>query len=181
MFKILMSTVMILFSCLAQGKSTPLYQVDLIVFTHQNASSLVDELNDTAPKSTLQGIPLRTEAKSNLTPYHLLPSSSSKLREEYWALHRRPQYHVLMNYSWLQPFNSQQPIILPKLAHDGWQVEGSITVRRSNYYLLDTNLVFSTTNGASFKFAQKQRLKGGEIYYLDHPQAGVLIKVHQVG
>ncbi|WED42244.1 CsiV family protein [Legionella cardiaca] len=179
MFKILISTAMILFSCLAQGKSTPLYQVDLIVFTHQNASSLLNELNEAAP-NTLQGIPLRTEAKSNV-PYHLLPSSASKLRQEYWALNRKPQYHVLLHYSWLQPFNNQQAVLLPKLSKDGWQLEGSIRIRRSNYYLLDTNLLFSTaSNDASFAFVQKQRLKGGSIYYLDNPHAGVLIKVHQV-
>ncbi|KTC87220.1 CsiV family protein [Legionella brunensis] len=179
MLKILMFSVMTLFSCLVQGKSTSLYQVDLIVFTHQNASSLLEDFKGSVP-NTLHGIPLRTEMKHS-SPYHLLPSSSSKLRQEYWALNRKPQYHVLLHYSWLQPFNNQQAIILPKIGKDGWQVEGTIRVRRSNYYLLDTNLLFSTASNASFVFAQTQRLKGGNIYYLDHPQAGVLIKVHQLG
>ncbi|MDA9272003.1 peptidoglycan binding protein CsiV, partial [bacterium] len=30
----------------------------------------------------------------------------------------------------------------------------------------------------AFNFSQKQRLKPGTVYYLDHPQAGMLIKVH---
>ncbi|CEK09881.1 CsiV family protein [Legionella hackeliae] len=180
MSRIVILTAMILFSCLAQGKNASLYQVDLIVFTHQNASSLLSDFNETTPRS-LHGIPLRTEINSAITPYHLMPASTSKLRQEYWALNRKPQYHVLLHYSWLQPFNSQQAIVLPKLSRDGWNVEGTIRVRRSNYYLLDTNLLFSTASNAAFVFSQKQRLKGGDIYYLDHPQAGILIKVHQLG
>ncbi|KTD26125.1 Protein of uncharacterised function (DUF2803) [Legionella lansingensis] len=172
---------MIICSCLAQGKNASLYQVDLIVFTHQNASSIADDLKE-VPQNTLHGIHLKTEGKGTATPYRLLPSSASKLKQEYWALNRKPQYHVLLHYSWLQPFNNQQTVILPKLSRDGWQVEGTIRVRRSNYYLLDTHLLFSTVYGqGSFVFAQKQRLKGGDTYYLDHPQAGILIKVHQVG
>ena len=55
-------------------------------------------------------------------------------------------------------------------------------VRRSNYYLLDTDLVFSTPgqNPSTFSFSQKQRLKPGTVNYQDHPQAGEIIKVHQV-
>ena len=59
---------------------------------------------------------------------------------------------------------------------------GSLQIIQSNYYLLDTNLRFSAPNDrqAPFVFAQKQRLKSGIVYYLDHPQAGMLIKVHKI-
>lgn len=53
-------------------KKPALYQVDLIIFTHQNASSLLSDFNAAIPGS-LHGIPLRTEVNSATTPYHLLP------------------------------------------------------------------------------------------------------------
>jgi hypothetical protein len=178
MYRIWIIAIMSLCSYLAQGKSNSLfYQVDLIVFTHQGASSAADTLKAEAALP-LKGMLLKTQGKGS---YHLLPSSASMLRQEYGALNRKPQYHVLLHYSWVQPANNQQAVILPKLSRDGWQVEGAIRVRKSNYYLLDANLFFSAVNSqASFVLAQKQRLKSNEIYYLDHPQAGLLIKVHPV-
>lgn len=184
MFRLLISIITILFTCAGQAKnSASFYQVDLIVFTHQNAYSLSADLSlaSSISANTSQAIPLRTESKNSLTPYHLLPASSSQLRQEYWALHRKPQYRVLLHYTWLQPLNNQRPIMLPKTTKDGWQIEGTLRIRRSNYYLLDTELLFSAPSSqAAFVFSQKQRLKGGAIYYLDHPQAGMLIKVHQL-
>lgn len=184
MSRLLISIITILFACVGQTQSpSSFYQVDLIVFTHQSAYSLPADLSlasSITPNSS-QAIPLRTESKDSLTPYHLLPVSSSQLRQEYWALHRKPQYRVLLHYTWLQPLNNQRSIVLPKTTKDGWQIEGTLRIRRSNYYLFDTELLFSAPSSqASFVFAQKQRLKGGKIYYLDHPQAGMLIKVHQL-
>lgn len=183
MFKTSIVIAMILFSSLVKAKEvTSFYQIDLIVFTHQQNPAIPAELSLSSTLSTHNSaIPLQTETSKNLTPYHLLPSSSSQLREEYWALHRKPQYRVLMHYTWLQPLNNQRPIALPKISRDGWEVEGTLGIRLSNYYLLDTELLFSAPDGStSFVVTQKQRLKGGDIYYLDHPQAGMLIKVHKL-
>ena len=176
---------MLIFSSLVQAmEASPLYQIDLIVFSHQLDSSLVPELSlhSTLSSASSQAIPLQTEANKNLTPYHLLPPSFSQLREEYWALHRKSQYRILMNYSWLQPLNNQSSIALPKINREGWQVEGNIRIKLANYYLFDTELLFSGPgdNHHPFVFAQKLRLKGGDIYYLDHPQVGMLIKIHKL-
>lgn len=184
MLRITLSVFTLLFSCFVQAEeANSLYQIDLIVFTYQQAA-LSPETSLTAtlasPPST--AIQLPTDRNKSLTPYHLLPIASSQLREEFWALHRKPQYRVLMNYSWLQPFNNKKRIILPKVSHDGWEIEGTLLVERSNYYLVDSKLLFAHEdyNQPPFVFAQKQRLKGGEIYYFDHPQAGMIIKIHQL-
>jgi Peptidoglycan-binding protein, CsiV len=170
-------------SCLAQAKdASAFYQVDLIVFTYNQVTSLATELplSSTLSTNDSHAIPLQIKTNNNITPYHLLPSSFSQLRQEYGALHRKPQYHILLHYTWLQPRNNQLPIALPKINHGGWQVEGTLRIRRANYYLLDAELLFSPNdNQPPFVLAQKQRLKEGMIYYLDHPQAGVLIKVHK--
>ncbi len=162
----------------AKGKAE-FYQVDLLLFSHQSSSPV--ELSRTVLSSNaMSAIPLRIE-RAGTAPYHLLPAASSQLQQEYWALTHKPPYQVLLHYSWLQPFTNKRSVILPKISRNNWQVEGTIRIRRANYYLLDTELLVSTLdNATSFILAQKQRLKGEQIYYLDHPQVGMLIKIHQV-
>ena len=173
-----------LFSCLGLANPrTPLYQVDMIVFTHLQASLTPSEqsLAPLLPPDSNQAILLQNNGTDRMTPYHILPTSASQLRNEYRALSRKPQYQVLFHYTWLQPSNNQRPIALSQTI-GGWNVEGTLKIRQSNYYLLDTQLLFSAPNSTqmSFLFSQKQRLKAGVTYYLDHPQAGMLIKVHQI-
>lgn len=165
------------------SQQSTLYQVDMIVFTHnttgQPDATLVTPL--LAP-DTQHAIPLQNTVSSAITPYHTLPSSSSQLSGEYWALNRKTNYQILAHYTWLQPANNQKAIALSAGNPKGWNVEGTLRIRRSNYYLLDTDLLFSTPGNeqTAFLFSQKQRLKPGTVYYLDHAQAGMLIKVHQV-
>lgn len=185
MFRVLFLTGLLLLSCsgLASQQSA-LYQVDMIVFTHMdNATPPIDQSSTPllAPDAH-SAIPLVNAVSKEMTPYHRLPSSTSKLGNAYWALNHKPQYQVLFHYTWLQPGNNQRAIALSQANPSGWNVEGTIRIRRSNYYLLDTDLLFSNSNSqqTGFVFSQKQRLKPGVVYYLDHPQAGMLITVHQI-
>lgn len=161
-----------------------LYQVDLIVFTHQHGISEPFENTSNLPylASLNSAIPLNTNTRANKTPYHTLPTSASQLRNEYWRLHHKPQYHVLFHYTWLQPSNNQRPISLSQTTTQGWHVEGTLQIQRSNYYLLNTDLLFSNAehHASSFVLSQKQRLKPNVVYYLDHAQAGMLIKIHPI-
>lgn len=162
-----------------------LYQIDIICFTHaaSHANTMMEqEANPTLASSPHYAIPLQITGNKSHTPYHTLPNSLSALQDEYWTLNHKSQYQVLFHYTWLQPSNNQQPIALPAIQAKGWNIEGTIRVRRSNYYLLDTDMLFSDAHNKrnSFVFNQKQRLKPGVVYYLDHPQAGLLIKIHQI-
>ncbi len=159
------------------------YQVDLIVFTYQQSSILKElSLTSTLSSKDANTIPLKTEVSKTISPYHLLPPSSSQLREEYWALHRKPQYQVLLHYTWLQPLNNKSAIALPKIQREGWEIEGNLRIQRSNYYLFDSEILISAPGNKEnpYVLTQRQRLKGGSIYYFDHPQAGMIIKVHQL-
>lgn len=185
MIRIIIYTCLCLFSCLLSAKkNTPLLQVDIIVFTDLQASASSKE-HDRSPliaPTINQAIPLQTTISKAITPYHLLPSSSSQLRDEYWALNHKTQYQILFHYSWLQPGNNKKPMALSFTNTAGLNVEGTVQIQQSNYYLLDTALFFSAPErtNAAFMFTQKQRLKPGVVYYLDHPQAGMLIKVHTI-
>jgi len=184
MLRITAITFLFLLSFITQAsQQSTLYQVDMIVFTHKQISK--NESNNISAilaPDMQHAISLQNTASSALTPYHTLPANSSQLNSEYWALNRKTNYQILAHYSWLQPANNQRPVALSAINRNGWNLEGTVRIRRSNYYLLDTELLFSTPgqNQTTFLFSQKQRLKPGTVYYLDHPQAGMLIKVHQV-
>lgn len=162
---------------------TPRYQVDLIVFTHlQTPPSTAHALAPLIAPSATNAIPLELNPSAQSTPYHILPASASQLRNEYWALNRKPEYQVLFHYTWLQPSTNEKPIALSQLNAGGWNIEGTLRIRQSNYYLLDTDLLFSAPQSmqTAFIFSKKQRLKPDVVYYLDHPQAGMLIKIHAI-
>jgi len=185
MFRVLTSICLILSASVGFAKpESPMYQVDMIVFAHQQDPSQSTE-SEQAPLRTRDNgsaIALQTSASNDSKFYHTLPVASSRLRNEYWALHRKPQYKVLFHYSWLQPGNNKKTIALPAISRDGWDLEGTVRIRKGNYYLLDTDLIVSSpdNNNTPLVFAQKQRLKDGVTYYLDHPKAGMLIKVHRI-
>ncbi|GGI79333.1 hypothetical protein GCM10007966_04840 [Legionella impletisoli] len=158
-----------------------LYQVDLIVFTHNARDAVSEELPTPIMLEPQHAISLQAFDGSP-APYHLLPSTSSGLRKELWALNHKGTYQVLGHYSWLQPANNQKPIVLPRIDQSGWNVEGTLRIRHSNYFLVDSELLFSAprTRSTSFVLSQKHRLQEDKVYYLDHPQAGMLIKIHKI-
>ena len=140
----------------------PRYQVDIIVFTHlQTPLSTEQTLAPLITPSATNAIPLQPNQSATSTPYHILPASASQLRNEYWALNRTPAYQVLFHYTWLQPSKNEKPIALSQLNTGGWNIEGTLRVRQSNYYLLDTDLLFSAPQSTqtAFIFSKKQRLK----------------------
>lgn len=186
MFRIASLAFFFLFSGSAlANQASKLYQIDMIVFTHHPTSPQQTEqsLTPLMPPATQHAISLKDKNSDVRAPYHMLPSSASQLNQEYWALTHQSDYQVLAHYTWLQPSDNQRAVTIPAVHRNGWNMEGTLRIRESNYYLLDTELLFSTASHTekAFLFSQKQRLKPGAVYYLDHPQAGMLIKVHLVG
>lgn len=179
-------TIVLLFSYAshATDHSKKMYQIDLIIFTHQhNTQNTIGSSSASGlALNTQNAIPLHEFVNHTAAPFSLLSTNRSHLNQEYWILNRKPDYQVLAHYTWLQPSNNQKAIVLPSTTRSNWIIEGTMRVRQSNYYLLDTSLRFSTANNTNntFLFSQSQRLKAHTVYYLDHPKAGMLIKVHQV-
>lgn len=182
MYKLFFLALSLLLSSISFAKSY--YQVDLIVFAHQqNADKNIQiPTNSFLIPVSKNAIPLRSGKHAEAVTYSLLPSSQSSLRDEYYLLSRKSNFKVLGHYSWRQPSNNQSSVALPELIHDGWQMQGTVRVRQSNYYLFDTDIQLSPPSNPenSFTVSQKQRLKGNIIYFLDHPQIGLLVKVHKL-
>ena len=180
MDRLIIITLSLLYSCLTLAKSS--YQIDLIIFAQPNQNR---ELSVEAPliPTNANAISLKSDTKKSGKPYHLLSPSSSSLHDEYYLLTRKSRYQVLGHYSWKQPANNQSTVALPFVDHNGWQMQGTLNIKQSNYYSFDAELQVSPPNNpqSSFTVSQKQRLKDDVVYYLDNAQIGMLVKIHKVG
>jgi hypothetical protein len=179
MDRLIIIILSILYSSLALSGSS--YQIDLIVFAHPNQNSGVTVDTPLIPLSS-NAITLQTDTTKSGKPYRLLPASQSSLGDEYYLLTRKGHYQVLGHYSWRQPANNQSKIALPFVDQHGWQMQGTLNVRQSNYYSFESELQLSPPNNPqqSFTVSQKQRLKDNVIYYLDNAQIGMVVKIHRL-
>ncbi len=170
-----------LFQPLTTAYATPLYQIDVLLFTHQHVAANQQEVSLSRSFNPRQQSLVLGEESKVLSPYHLLPLAQSGLQKEYWTLSHKNQYKIIGRFSWLQPAKNTQAIQLPLIDKEGIQVSGTIRVQQGKFYLFETELNFAATDLASgFVFRQQQRLKDKEVYYFDHPQAGMLVAVHAI-
>ncbi|CZJ43660.1 CsiV family protein [Legionella pneumophila] len=182
MIRLLIITISVLCSGLTIAKSS--YQIDLILFAQPQSG--VKSIKSDSPIPLIpvspNAIQLHSDNNKKHRPYTLLPRSQSKLSDQYYLLSRKSQLQILGHYSWRQPAKSNSLVALPKINHNGWQIQGTLKVRQSNYYLFDADLQCLSPGNqeTSFTVSQKQRLKGSTIYYLDHPQLGMLVKIHKI-
>jgi hypothetical protein len=171
-------------SCPSWAKQAPLlYQVDMILFTHDQTSTQQTTAIPTGAKSTQHALVLGYDGDhAAARPYQLLPASSSHLNQTYATLRRQSSYHIIGHYSWLQSSQHEHAIAFPMIQQGGFSITGSMRVRQSHYYLLDTDLVISPSQNSQsgIHLSQKQRLKENVTYYFDNPQIGLLIRVHPV-
>lgn len=159
------------------------YQVDLLLFAYPQNAINKTELAPNIPFALTnpEAIPLNPEQTQSIQPFHLLKSSAFGLNDELYRLNHDASYQVLGHYSWRQPITNKKTIVLPITQLKGWQVQGSVRVQHSNYYEFDAQLHCSPPSNpdSSFSLTQKQRLQDGKVYYFDHPQIGMLVKIHK--
>jgi hypothetical protein len=174
---------LMLFSVWSSAYSTGAYQVDIIVFAYTQDSD--EQQTDTAsvliPTQSSIAIPLKApQSNGQAQSYQLLTRTSTPLQRDWNRLLQQPQIHALFHYTWLQPSNNQRPVRISTQLTNGWQAEGTLRVRKSNYYLFDTQLYLSPPNRRQHPFVltQTQRLKPSTTYYLDHPNVGMLIRIN---
>lgn len=183
MVRFFLSFCLPLFSAFSFAQGGARVQVDVIIFTHTDIQKTQLERSASTEIQDLEkAIPLRTHHVGESYSYELISTSHSKLQGAWYRLNRQAEYQPLFHYTWVQPANNQSAVLLPQQSNQGWVVHGTVRVRQSNYYLLDTVLEFKPLRSSApgFVLSQKMRLKPGNTYYLDHPQGGMLINVHKV-
>lgn len=171
MFRLLVLIISISVSSHTFAQSS--YQIDLIVFAHPKTVEH-KELTIKSPMVSIDNI--------DKASFKMLKATQSELADQYYQLSRKSPFQVLGHYSWRQSAINPDKIVLPTTQHSGWQVQGSVQVRQSNYYLFDADLQVSTPQDPQsyFSVSQKQRLKANTVYFLDHPQIGMLVKIHRL-
>lgn len=179
MLRLFIATLSILYSFITLAQSN--YQVDLVIFAYPQSGDVNKSLAMTSPLLPISQNAITLQPNST-KPYGLLSSSKSSLKDQYYLLSRKSNYRVLGHYSWIQPGANQSSVALPKMSHNGWQMQGTLRIRQNNYYLFDAHLQLSSPNNPDSYFTvnQDQRLKGGVVYFLDHPQVGMLVKIHKL-
>ena len=170
--------------CLYAGavrSENSIYQIDMIVWVNEPQNTPILSSLPILTNDTNNMVELKDKTGTNHSLYRQLPRSSSSLQRQYWTLRHKPNYNIVAYYSWLQSTNNQRTVKLPNTYAQGWELEGNVRVRASNYYLFNTELLFKKSNKANTAFIVKQsvRLKPNTTYYLDNPSAGILIKVHK--
>lgn len=182
MLKLLIYIALIYFANFGHSQNLPaFYQIDLILFAHSDYS--MSQQVNTYPilPHNRNMIILQAGDETSSEPYHLLPFSSSKLQKEYRNLQNAIQYKILSRYTWRQFVDNKQYVMLPKTIKDGGEIQGVVQVKHSNYYLLNAELAIAMPDKkAAFNLKINQRLRGEQLYYLDDPRVGMLIKIHQL-
>lgn len=191
--KLFIFILIIVLSRAVLGKNNSTVQIDLIVFAHHYhklAPQLFannDQKNITSGYNTIvstsnnwQGIKLHQYSQGDTIHKHNLLVDASRLQSNYLKLKHAAQFRVLLHYSWLQPIDNQQAVILPTVVQNDWKLESLIKVRKMNYYFVEINLLFSSFNNqTTLPLIFSQRVKSEHIYYLDHPYLGILITIAQ--
>ena len=180
MYRVILSLITIIYCGFSFAKDT--YQIDLILFAHpQNVNELQDLPSPLIPvdKNARQ---LNASSQKTDKLYTLLPPSQSGLHDEYYLLTRKSQFRVLGQYRWRQTVKQQDQIALPRENIKGWLLQGTLKVEQVNYYSFNADLQFSPPSNptAAFTVSQKQRIEEGQVYYLDNPYVGMVVKIHRI-
>jgi hypothetical protein len=183
MYRVLILIISFLYSCHGLAKSD--YQIDLIIFaqplsTIQNNQFLID--SPLIPMNAHERF-LKPGSGKISRFYSLLPASYSSLQDQYYQLSRKSSYPVLGHYTWRQSEQYQNTVALPLTQRNGWQIQGTFHIRKSNYYHFDAKLQIAPPHrpNASFTVSQKHRLKENVVYYLDNDNMGMIVKIHKIG
>lgn len=191
----------------AVANTTPYYQVELIIYSHINPTSINSEswpiLNPSNFPLNSNAITLKPENGST-DAFSLLPTKNFKMHREASLLSREPGYKVIAHVAWRQKvfnFRVAQPVSL----FAGWekngahQIQGNIKVSRDHYLDTKLSLIFAeplsdlkqlskTNNFAQakgelmyFRVSNDRRMRSNELNYIAHPLYGVLVKIFPVG
>jgi len=184
MYSFLLSLICF-FAALAAHSDTvkDFYQIDIIGFTQPIEENEAIDSQREPPLliENKKSIPLHY-SDNNLLPFKLRPLKTSKLKREHYLLNRQQHYQILFHYSWLQPSDNRRSVRIPMTENKGWKIQGNIRVRQIHYYHINTELYFTSPDDVqpSFVFKNKRRIEEDKLYYLDHPQVGLLVKIHKL-
>jgi len=172
--------------------SDNLYQIDLIVFTQNDAT-----MNSENWPNTLKQPYLKNTINPDFNPILGLQKEANKLKQQ-------DNYKIILHTSWKQnmtskryakwiriyggqPYDAKGQMIQPddNRIPTYWKLNGKIKISKSSFFDIYTDLYLTLPTPSSdnliplqtFIMQQHRRTKLNQLNYLDHPLFGVLIKI----
>lgn len=194
MFRCLTLVLLVLLSTGIHAKDW--YTVEVLIFARSNPDSAEIWDMDKQPSYASEAFSLSDPAATGADPGALangawqpLPRDQKILRYMMERMAGTGQYQSLFHEAWRQPVSSDgqsKPIYIQGgraiPTEDGTvpEVEGTLRFSQSRYLHLKPQIWFNARhNGQRFyvDLHRKQRLKGKDVYYFDHPLFGMLVRV----
>ena len=173
-----------------QEKALPHFEIELVLFTRDRASSGSSERWPENPGLLDWDRVLPSRSINNL------PLSEAKLGAEINSLSKtKGRLSPLMHRVWRQPVNSRNRALPVYLKSDREvlpgvpRLEGLAKISVARYLHVDLDLLLRGSTGQrgnypgdfrTYRFTQHRRMRSGELHYLDHPKMGVLIEIRKI-
>ena len=172
------------------------YQIEVLVFAHPTTKTLLAE--NWAAHVVMPNVENAIQLKpfDGATPkalFQLLPDAQFRLISSAKLAQLREQYQVLTQMAWSQTMAT--PKQAPWIHISGGsavQVDGILRISRPSLFQIDANVVLTIPRATlqqiaptaadkitatQFLLKQTVSLRANQLYYLDHPLFGVLIKI----
>jgi len=194
MFFLLTSGGMI--NCFAATDDDPLYQIEIIVFSHVTEKGLKSEYWPSLPPL----IPAPNTIE--LSQEQMLPDSQWTLKSQEKLL-KQNNYVILMHWAWQESASDlRKGQVIHLAGGDNYPnnlrpVDGAVAIQLDRFFSLhfdlrlslpwadikDYNLINLDRNNndyVTFKIDQRLRMRSNELNYIDHPLFGILVNVSPV-
>ena len=154
-------------SVLAEGSA---YQIELIIFSQ--AMPNTELLGQAAqPIHWPSGL---TELSAYKKP------ENTSLDDSYAALSKDPVYQPTLHIAWIQPVGDDGLSVPVHIQDGNGMLNGYVQIQQDQGLHIMVDVEFSSHIGESvnYRLNEKQPIKFNEIYYLDHPKFGVVVKIN---
>ena len=164
------------------------YQVEMIVFEHQEINTGGEFLYRNAPLNYRNTMPLVSDPNGPKA-FRKLSKSRYKLGGVSKFLAQSGHYRLLHHLAWQQPELARKNAREVRIIDDkSYKFEGSVKVRGGYLLHLDVDIAYffdSQAHNSPLAVGQRsytriqeaRRIKLNELHYFDHPAFGVIVRV----
>lgn len=146
------------------------YQVELIIFSQAMPNTEV--FDQTA--SEISWPPDLTELSAYKKP------ETTTLDDSYAAIAKDSAYKPIMHVAWIQPLTAGVPSAPVHIQDSDGKLNGYVQVQQGQGLQLLVDLERTANSGEGmviYRLNEKRAIKLNDVYYLDHPKFGVIVKV----
>jgi len=163
--------LMLSFFCINISAAERKYEIELLVFAQDMATTEVFEQAESQIKWPRRVSPLSSYKKVN--------SSLMKLTGSYNRLVKGQNYQPLMHVAWIQSVQSDSLSRAVKISSSQGNITGFFRLQRGHLVHMIADIEYSK-DSVIYRLNEKRRFKLNETHYLDHPKFGVIAIVSPI-